>query len=153
LKKAFAALLFLCLAYGSFALEFRKTSWMMTEAEVIASESTRVVSEQTVANQRQVVFQSVVNGYSATITYLLEDNKLLSASYTFKRDASRTAYNAMKKDLTAANGIASFQKDDLLGWRLPKTEIALTHLSDGTTYAAFWEKAYFGRINNLTAAP
>jgi hypothetical protein len=32
--------------------------------------------------------------------------------------------------------LPSFEKQDLVGLRLERTEIAPTHLSDGTTYAA-----------------
>jgi hypothetical protein len=151
LKKVFIALALLCLAYSAFALEFRKTSWLMTKAEVIASENSRVVSEQSFSNQRQVVFQALIYGYTAIITYLLEDDKLVSASYTFKKDMNSLAFEAMKKELLGKNGAASFQKGSLLGWRLANTEIALTHLADGTTQAGYWEKAYFARMNNLTA--
>jgi hypothetical protein len=55
----------------------------------------------------------------------------------------------MKGDLTKRNGMPSFERKELVGWRLEKTEIALTHLSDGTTYVAYWEKSYFARMNNL----
>ena len=96
-KKVCAAFAFLCLASSCFALEFRNTSWMMTGTDVIASETSRVVSEESYSNQRQIVFRSVVNGYTATITYLLEDDKLLSASYTFAKDLSSRAFEAMKR--------------------------------------------------------
>jgi hypothetical protein len=149
LKKVWAAFAFICVANGCFALEFRNTSWLMTGVDVIASETSRAVSEASYSNQRQIVFRSVVNGYTATITYLLEDDKLLSASYTFTKDLSSRAFEAMKKDLLVKNGVPSVQTDTLLAWRLAKTEIALTHLTDGTTQAGYWEKSYFARINNL----
>ena len=152
MKKAFIAVVFLILSYSSFALEFRKTSWLMTKEQVIASETGRVVSELSLPGQQQIVFRTMVNGFPATITYLLENDKLLSASYTFKRDMDRAAFDAMKQELTAKNGKPSFEKDDLVGWRLNKTEIALAHLKDGTTYAAYWEKTYFARINNLAGS-
>jgi hypothetical protein len=91
----------------------------------------------------------MVNGFPATITYLLENDKLLSASYTFKRDPDRKAFDFMKLDLTSRNGKPAFEKENLVGWRLERTEIALAHLPDGSSYAAYWEKAYFARINNL----
>ena len=149
MKKAFTAIAFLILAFNVFALEFRNTSWLMTKDEVIASETGRIVSELNLPGQHQVVFRTLVNGFPATITYLLEDDKLLSASYTFKRDLDRAAFDAMKQELTGKNGKPTFEKENLLGWRLQRTEIALAHLPDGTSYAAYWEKTYFARLNNL----
>jgi hypothetical protein len=155
LKRASVVFVFLFLAYSSFALEFRNTSWLMTKEEVIASESGGVVSELSLPGEQQIVFRTLVNGFPATITYLLENDKLLSASCTFKRDLGRKAFDSMKKDLIDQNGKPAFEKENLVGWRLERTEIALAHLPDGTSYAAYWEKAYFARINNLaeTGAP
>jgi hypothetical protein len=152
LKKAFIALAFLFLSYSTFALEFRKTSWLMTREEVIASETGRVVSELSLPGQQQIVYRTLVNGFPATITYLLENDKLLSASYTFKKDSDRTAFDGMKRDLVRQYGKPVFEKENLVGWRPEKTEIALAHLPDGTTYAAYWEKTYFARINNLAGS-
>ncbi len=121
----------------------------MTREEVIASETGPVVSELSLPGQRQILFRALVNGFPATITYLLENNQLLSASCNFKRDFDHKAFDAMKLDLTGRNGKPAFEKENLVGWRLVKTEIALAHLPDGTSYAAYWEKSYFARINNL----
>ena len=149
MKKAFIATILFFLSCSLFALEFRKTSWLMTKEEVIASESGRVVSELSLPGQQQIVFRTLVNGFPATITYLLENDKLLSASYTFKKDTDRTAFDGMKQDLVKQYGKPAFEQENLVGWRLEKTEIALAHLKDGTSYAAYWEKTYFARINNL----
>jgi hypothetical protein len=123
----------------------------MSKDEVIASEGGRVISELGLPGQQQIVFRSLVHGFPATITYILENDRLLSASYTFKKDTDLQAYDAMKQDLTSQNGNPAFEKENLVGWRLPKTEIALAHLRDGSSYVAYWEKAYFARINNLAA--
>jgi hypothetical protein len=152
LKKALFAVSLLFLAYGCFALEFRKTSWLMTKEEVIASETGRVVSVLSLPGQQQIVFRTLVNGFPATITYLLENDKLLSASYTFKRDMDRKAFDGMKLDLIKQYGKPAFEKENLVGWRPERTEIALAHLPDGTSYAAYWEKTYFARINSLAGS-
>jgi hypothetical protein len=149
LKRVVFAFAFLTVAYASFALEFRNTSWLMSKEEVIASEGGRVISELNLLGQQQVVFRALVHGFPATITYILENDKLLSASYTFKKDTDLEAYDAMKQELTTQNGSPSFEKEYLVGWRLLKTEIALAHLRDGSSYVAYWEKSYFARINNL----
>jgi hypothetical protein len=39
-----------------------------------------------------------------------------------------------------------------VGWRLERTEVALTYLPNKTCYVAFWEKTYFARMNNLGPA-
>ena len=152
MKRIVVPLAFFLLAYGSFALEFRKSSWLMTSDEVIASETARIVSETYQSGQQQIVFRTQVSGFPATITYILEKDKLLSASCTFTRDSSRKAFNAMLQDLIDQKGKPSFERDNLVGWRLERTEIALAHLPDGTSYAAYWEKEYFARINNLAGS-
>jgi hypothetical protein len=152
LQRTILIVAFICLTYAAFAQEFRKTSWLMTKAEVVASEGTRAVYEASFQGQQQVIYQSLVFGFAATITYLLENDKLLAASYAFKRDSGRSAWDAMKKDLTTRDGTPSFQNDHLLVWRLANTEIAVTHLPDGSTRADYWEKTYFARINSMPTA-
>jgi hypothetical protein len=151
LKKAFIVLALISLAAGSVcALEFRNTTWLMTKEQVIASETGHIVSVVDVPGQQQIVVRSPVNGFPATITYTLENNKLVSASCSFRKDRDSTAFTAMRQELARRNGAPAFEKPALIGWTLDKTEIALAHLPDGTTYAAYWEKSYFARINNLS---
>jgi len=146
-----AAPLLLVAAFAS-AQEFRGTTWLMSKDAVMATESLRAVSESTQKGQQQVVYQTYVDGFPVTLTYLLENDALLSGSYTFRRDIDRRAWVAMMQDLTQKYGASAFEQDNLAGWRLPKTEIALAHLKDGTTYVAYWEKSYFARINHLSEA-
>jgi hypothetical protein len=120
---------------------------MMSRAEVIASEPGRPLSVRDLPGQEQIVFQTSLGGIPVTITYTLENDQLLSASYTFRRDVGRKAFEYMLRDLTSQKGSPAFSRTDLVGWRLERTEIALAHLSDGTSYAAFWEKDYFRRTN------
>lgn len=153
MRKAFVVCAFLCFALffaeSSFALEFRNTTWLMTKDEVVKSEPGLFVSELNLPGQQQIVFRALVNGLPATITYILENDKLISASYTFRRDLDRAAFDVMKQDLVGRNGIPAFEKENLLGWRLERSEIALAHLRDGTTQTSYWEKSYFARINRL----
>ena len=139
----------LLVAASAGAQEFRATTWMMSRDQVIASEGRRAVSELSQKGQQLVIFKTYIDGLPATITYILENDSLLSASYTFPRDTDRRAWVAMMQDLTDKNGPPAFEQDNLAGWRLEKTEIALAHLRDGTTQAAYWEKSYFARINRL----
>jgi hypothetical protein len=146
--KTVIAIGLLILACGSAsALEFRQSSWMMSRAEVIASEQGRPVSVRDLPGQEEIVFQTSVAGIPVTITYILENDRLLSASYMFRRDPGRKAFEYMLRDLTSQKGSPAFSRADLVGWRLEKTEIALAHLADGASYAAFWEKDYFRRMN------
>jgi hypothetical protein len=149
MKRALALPALLLAAAGAFGQEFRATTWLMSRDQVIASEGTRAVSERTQRGQQQVVFRTYVDGLPVTITYTLENDALLSASYTFARDVDRRAWVAMMQDLTGKRGPPSFEQENLAGWRLQKTEIALAHLKDGTTYVAYWEKSYFARMNRL----
>jgi hypothetical protein len=143
------ALALLFVAGSAWAQEFRATTWMMSRSQVIASEGGRVVSELNQGGQQLVVFKTWVEGLPATITYILENDALLSAAYTFARDTDRRAWVAMMQDLADKNGPPAFEQENLAGWRLQKTEIALAHLRDGTTRATYWEKSYFARINHL----
>ena len=152
MKTLLVAAALLSVAWGSFAAEFRNTTWMMSEQQVSDSEDTRMVSGLTLGTTRQLVFETRVAGFPATITYTLEDGKLLCASLSFRDDTDGAAFSAMKKDLMGKNGTPAFQKADLIAWRLQRTEIALSRLPDGTTYVAYWEKSYFARINNLPSA-
>jgi hypothetical protein len=149
-KKALVVCALLAVAGSSFAAEFRNTTWLMSKEEVVKSEPGLFVSELNVKGQQQIVFRALVNGLPATITYFLENDKLLSASYTFRRDLDRAAFDAMKKNLVGRNGAPAFEKENLLGWRLERSEIALVHLRDETTQTSYWEKSYFARINKLT---
>jgi hypothetical protein len=151
-RRLFSALALLLAAGACFGLEFRNTTWLMSRDEVIASEPGKVVAESSLRGRQQVVYRALVNGFAATITYLLENDKLLSATCSFRKDADRRAFDAMKLDMIHRDGSPAFEHEDLVGWRLERTEIALAHLPDGTSYAAFWEKSYFARINNLTDA-
>jgi hypothetical protein len=139
-------------ASSLFAADFRKTSWLMTREQVVASEDGNLDSEMEFAGQQQLVFRTAISGHSGAITYLLENNQLRSASYNFRNDDSRQVYGYMKDLLTGKYGKPSVQKGDMVGWRLERTEIALTYLPNKSCYVAFWEKAYFARINNLTTA-
>jgi len=143
------ALALLFVAGSVAAQEFRAATWLMSKNQVIASEGGRAVSELSQKGQQLVIFKTYVDGLPATITYILENDALLSASYTFVRDTDRRAWVAMMQDLTEKNGPPAFEQENLAGWRLAKTEIALAHLRDGTTQAAYWEKSYFARINHL----
>ncbi len=58
-------------------------------------------------------------------------------------------FNQFNQELLKQYGKPSFQTEKLVVWRLAKTEIALTHLPDNTCYVAYWEKAYFAKINQL----
>jgi hypothetical protein len=124
----------------------------MTRDQVIASEDANIDSEMEFAGQQQLVFRAQVNGHSGAITYLLENNQLRSASYSFRNDESRQVYTYMRDLLTARYGKPSVQKGEMVGWRLERTEIALTYLPNKSCYVAFWEKAYFAKINNLNPA-
>jgi hypothetical protein len=124
----------------------------MTREQIIASEDANVDSEMEFAGQQQLVFRAQVNGHSGSITYLLENSQLRAASYSFRNDENRQVYAYMKDLLTGKYGKPALQKNDMVGWRLERTEIALTYLPNKSCYVAFWEKAYFARINNLNPA-
>jgi hypothetical protein len=147
LKKGAIFLLLVLIPAASFALEFRRSSWMMSREEVIASEPGRILWEKTLPGQLEIVYRTMLDGIPAVITYTLENDRLLSASYTFRKDADRRAFDYMRQDLASRNGAPTFEEQDLAGWRLERTEIALAHLPDGTSCVVFWEKGYFRRIN------
>jgi hypothetical protein len=149
--KRILLILALCAVAGTlFAAEFRNATWLMSKEEVVKSEPGLFVSELNLPGQQQIVFRALVNGITAIITYILENDKLISASYTFRRDLDRAAFDAMRKDLVGRDGDPAFEKDNILGWRLDRSEIALAHLRDNTTQVSYWEKSYFAKINRLS---
>jgi hypothetical protein len=150
-KPIAAASILLLLSAAAFGLEFRKTSWMMSRTEVMAAEPGTPVSVVSQSGQCQITFQASVNGFPARITYVLENDRLLAAFCEVVKDADRRAFDAMRRELAGQRGKPSFEKPDLVGWRLDLTEIALSHLPDGRSCAAYWEKAYFASINGLKA--
>ena len=152
MRKVIGAIVFLFLAYGSFASDFRKTSWLMSKDQVLASEDGRLVTERNIAGQQEVIYRARFEGYEGSITYVLENNKLLAASYNYQKDDTRQVFSHMKESLTRQFGAPALQTDSLAVWRSARTEVALAYRAEKTCYVAFWEKAYFARINNLTAA-
>jgi hypothetical protein len=146
-KTLLAASVLLLASVTCFGLEFRSTTWLMTGNQVMAAEPGQEPIVRNLPGQQEIEYHVQVYGRPAVITYLLESDKLLSASYTFRKDLDLSAWETMKADLASRKGPPAFQTDTLVGWRLERTEIALTHRADGTTYVAFWEKSYFARIN------
>jgi hypothetical protein len=152
LRITVAAILFIFSTSASFGMDFRNTSWQMSRGDVIASEIGRPISETNVANQQEIVYTIFINDVAGKITYLLKNDRLLSASYSFKNDQSMQVFNIMNKELINKYGKPNFQSGKLVVWRLEKTEIALTHLPDNTCYVAYWEKAYFAQTNQMSEA-
>ncbi len=151
-SRIFLSAAFLLAACSVFAADFRQTSWLMTREQIIVAEGANAVSETDFAGQKEMVFRAQVTGHTAAVTYTLENNQLRAASYSFRNDDDRQVYLYMKDQLTGAYGKPTVQKGELVGWRLSRTEIALTYLPNKSCYVAFWEKAYFARINNLRPA-
>jgi hypothetical protein len=152
LRTAIAAVFILFLAYGSFASDFRKTSWLMSKEQVLASEDGTLVTERNIAGQQEVIYRARFEGYEGSVTYVLENDKLLAASYNYQKDDTRQVYGHMKESLTRQFGKPALQTDSLAVWRSERTEIALAYRAEKTCYVAFWEKGYFARINKLTTA-
>jgi hypothetical protein len=152
LRKAALAIIFVFCACSLFASDFRKTSWLMTKEQVLASEDGTIVTERNVAGQQEVVYRARFEGYEGSVTYVLENDRLLAASYNYKKDETRKVYSHMKESLTRQYGKPAVQTDSLAVWRSERTEIALAYRAEKTCYVAFWEKGYFARINKLTTA-
>lgn len=148
-----ATILFILSAFSASAVEFRNTTWQMSADQVIASEQGSTPSETRASGQVQLVYKTYMDGIAGAITYTLEDDRLVSASYSFKNDRALHVFTRMSKDLQNRHGKPAFQTAKLAVWRLEKTEIALTHLPDNTCYAAYWEKGYFAQMNQLSRGP
>ena len=146
------AVFLVLLAGSAFASDFRKTTWLMSKDQVQASEDGTLVTERNVAGQQEVVYRARFEGYEGSVTYVLENDKLLAATYNYQKDDTRQVYSHLKESLTRQFGAPSLQTDSLAVWRSERTEVALAYRAEKTCYVAFWEKSYFARINNLTAA-
>jgi hypothetical protein len=140
-------LFFMLCAVCAHASDFRNTSWLMSRDQIVSAEGGRASAETDTHGQKELTFKTQVDGHAGLITYVLEDNRLMTASYTFRNDSDQAVYTYMKKWLIAKYGNPSFEKGMLVGWRLERSEIALTLLAERTCYVAFWEKDYFARIN------
>jgi len=151
LRRATLSIVLAFLACSSFASDFRKTSWLMSKEQVLASEDGTIITERNIAGQQEVVYRARFEGYEGSVTYILENDKLLAASYDYQKDDMRRVYSHMKESLTRAFGKPAVQTDSLVVWRSARTEIALAYRAEKTCYVAFWEKSYFARINRLTA--
>jgi len=119
----------------------------MSRQQIISAEGGRATTEADANGQQELTFKTQINGHFGFITYVLEDDKLMTASYSFRDDSDEAVYAYLKKMLIAQYGSPTFQKGMLVGWRLERSEIALTLLAEKTCYVAFWEKTYFARIN------
>jgi hypothetical protein len=119
----------------------------MSREQILSAEGGKPSAETEGNGQQELVFKTQANGHVGLITYVLEGSKLISASYNFRNDADKTVYALVKKELIAQYGNPTFEKGMLVGWRLARTEIALTLLAENACYAVFWEKGYFARIN------
>jgi hypothetical protein len=150
-RNALIAALVLLATQALAAADFRSTSWLMTRDQVTAAEGGPAIPMGDQGGRQQLLFKTYVDGKSCSITYYFENDALVSASYSFRADTNREAYEVMKKRITGGYGAPSMEKDAMLAWRLPRTEIALTWLPDTSSYVVYWQKEYFARINGLAA--
>ena len=124
----------------------------MSREQVQASEDGTLVTERNIAGQQEMIYRVRLDGYEGSVTYLLENDKLLAASYNYQKDDTRQVFGHMKESLTRQFGRPSVQTDSLAVWRSERTEVALAYRAEKTCYLAFWEKGYFARLNKLTPA-
>ena len=151
MRNALIAALVLLAAQALAAADFRSTSWLMTRDQVTAAEGDPGIPMSDQSGRQQILFKTYVDGRSCSITYYFENDALVSASYSFRADINREAYESMRKRITGGYGAPSVEKDTMLAWRLPRTEIALAWLPDKSCYVVYWEKDYFARINGLAS--
>ncbi len=152
MKVAVISLVLALAAYGSFAADFRKTSWLMSRDEVAATENGMPTSEVAYAGQLQLTFRTQLAGGTGSITYVFESDKLFAASYSFPNDDKKQVFASLRDSLSSSYGPPSLRLDGMLGWRLDRSEIALLYLPDNSCHLAYWEKGYFARINNLATS-
>lgn len=152
MMKAAAALLLLFLAQHVAASDFRNASWLMSSDQVRSAEGGDPLSATETNGSQQLVYKIFLNGQAGLLTYVFDGDRLVSASYRFRRDQDRSIYEIMKKSAVDQFGSPSVQKDTMVGWRLPRTEVALTSLPDTSCYLVYWEKNYFAKINGLASS-
>ncbi len=125
---------------------------MMSRDQVVASESATMVSERAVSAEYEILYQTSLNGYSGSLSYTLENDRLVAASYNFPSDLHGELFSYLKGTLTRLYGPPSFQTDKLVGWRMKRTEVALAFVSGRICHLSYWEKTYFAKINDLASA-
>jgi hypothetical protein len=123
----------------------------MSRDQVVATESSPILSERTINGQLEVVYRTTLRGYLGTIEYFLEDDQLVAAAYSFTSDSRGELFAYLTTMLTSMYGKPSFQTDNLIGWRMNRTEIALALVSGKICHVSYWEKSYFAKINDLVS--
>ncbi len=144
---------FLIVCCSAFSADFRSVSWMMTRDQVVDAERGAIVSERALSGQREILYQTTLNGYAGSLSYTLEDDRLVAAAYNFPGDYRAELFGSLKETLTRLYGPPSFQSDRLVGWRMNRTEVALAFVSGRVCHLSYWEKSYFARINDLSSPP
>ena len=142
-----AVLLFVSLS--ALAFDFRSVSWMMSRDQVVAAEAGSIMSEHGFGGQQELLYQTSLNGYSGSLSYTLENDRLVAAAFSFPGDYHGELFQFLKGTLTSQYGPPTFQTDRLVGWRMSRTEIALAFVSGRVCHLSYWEKTYFARINGL----
>ena len=143
---------FLFVSLSALAFDFRSVSWMMSRDQVVASENGSILSEHGFGGQQELLYQTSLNGYAGSLSYTLENDRLVAAAFSCPTDNHGELFRYLKGILTTQYGPPTFQSDRLIGWRMNRTEIALAFLSGRLCHLSYWEKSYFARINNLAAS-
>jgi hypothetical protein len=151
LTKAAAGLLLFLLAQNLAASDLRGASWLMSREQVRSVERGAPLSATDKNGSQQLVYKIFQDGKAGLLTYFFENNRLVSASYSFRNDQERALYETVRRTLAGQFGPPSLDSDSMVGWRLARTEIALTSLPDQTCYLVYWEKDYFAKINGLAS--
>lgn len=123
----------------------------MSMEQVRSAERGQPLSATDRNDSQQLVYKIFQEGKAGLLTYFFENNRLVSASYSFRNDRERSLYETVRKTLAGQFGPPSVRTDSMVGWRLVRTEIALTFLPDKTCYLVYWEKDYFAKINGLAS--
>jgi len=152
LKSLALAASFLFVSLSALAFDFRSVSWMMSRDQVVAAENLSIVSENGFGGQQELSYQTSLNGFAGSLSYTLENDRLVAASFSFPTDNHGELFRYLKGTLIRQYGPPSFQSDRLIGWRMNRTEIALAFLSGRICHLSYWEKSYFARINNLSVS-
>jgi hypothetical protein len=134
------------------AVDFRGASWLMSSEQVQAVEGGTPLSAVAKNGAETLVYRIYLGGKPGTLTYFFDANRLVSGSYTFGGDKDRSLYASLEKNLVAQLGPPAVQTGSMAAWRLPRTEVALTSLTDKSCYVVYWEKNYFVKVNGLASA-
>ncbi len=150
--RAHAALAVLLLVAGSAAgQDFRKVTWGMSPAEVIAAEKGLQLSEMKGTARSILTSRVDVMGFTGILNYFFEAGRLVSAQYKFDDEADMRTYNEISAGLAEKYGPPADSGDAYSLWTSARTIIRLS-FKDNLSRVDYADKAWVSAMREKRRA-